>query len=521
MKPNWLKRIIPRIGMLAVVLAVFIIPLFSALPVMGAANHWTNVNGGNWSDHGNWSLGHDPDATEDALFDCAFNAGKTVTVNAAASCLNMDWTGATNTPTLTLGSFPFYVYGNVTFITGMTVTKSGFGISWLANGNFTSAGKSLKYVAILGGSVLTLTDNITCGRFSNTQGTLVTNNFSINTDEQGFLLDGAGAKTLTLGSSVITTSDAVGWNYSGSNLTLTANTSTINVSGTGAFAGGAPTGSYGTINLNGSAHTVSGAFTCVTLNRNGTATTTDTITLTSGTNITATTFAMKGNSATNRLLVKSTVAGTSANVTATNWTGSQNINVKDIRAVNAVNLSAITGGALDYTGNTNITFTTPVFAIAAATNTGTNTPTLNVTITSVVAPTTGYFQYGLTSAYGSTTPSVTLTAGTHGVAITHPSYPRDIYYRFIAVSGLTTYNSSGTSLSPATAAKAFSLDQILQVVPLLIYALVILGSAALSIFGWKKGNILLVGVGLVFIAVAIILYPIIIAGIEGILAFIP
>jgi len=230
---------------------------------------------------------------------------------------------------------------------------------------------------------------------------------------------------------------------------------------------------------------------------------------------------MKGNSATNRLLVKTTVAGASANVTATNWTGSQSINVKDIYAVNAVNLSAITGGALDYTGNTNITFTTPVFTIAAATNTGTNTPTLNVTITSVVAPTTGYFQYGLTSAYGSTTPSVTLSAGSHGVSITHPDYPKDIFYRFVAVSGLDTYYSTGTSFSPATAAKEFNLDQILQVVPLLVFVLALLASGVLSVWGWRKGNIIIVALGLVFIAVMIIIYPIIIAGIEGVLAFIP
>jgi hypothetical protein len=121
-------------------------------------------------------------------------------------------------------------------------------------------------------------------------------------------------------------------------MTLTANTSTINVTGTGAFAGGNIT-TYNTINLNGTAHTVSGAFTCLTLRRTGTATKTDTVTFTSGTTVTCTNFAMIGNSATNRLLAQSSTLGTAATITATNQAFS-NVDFMDITLTNAYDHTA-------------------------------------------------------------------------------------------------------------------------------------------------------------------------------------
>jgi hypothetical protein len=169
------------------------------------------------------------------------------------------------------------------------------------------------------------------------------------------------------------------------------------------------------------------------------------------------------------------------------------------------------------------TITPPTVTTGTPSNSGA-TVTLNGTLTSLgnASDTYVYFQYGLTSAYGSTTAQQTLAApATFTANITHPDYPKDIHYRSVAKIGTSLYYGADTTLSTATAAKAFDLDQILNVLPLLIFVLALLASGALSVWGWKKGNIIVVVLGLVFIAVMIIIYPIIIAGIEGILAFIP
>ncbi len=172
----------------------------------------------------------------------------------------------------------------------------------------------------------------------------------------------AAKSVLCSGANTATLAETQTWTIGG-NVTLLAtmtipNTITFTVTGTGAFAGSTLT-TLGAINLNGTAHTVSGAFTCSILTRNGTAAKTDTVTFTSGTTVTCTTCAMIGNSAVNRLLVQSSILGTAATITATNWTGTLNADIMDITATNAVDFSA--GGLNivigDCGGNTGITFT--------------------------------------------------------------------------------------------------------------------------------------------------------------------
>ncbi len=177
-------------------------------------------------------------------------------------------------------------------------------------------------------------------------------------------LDAASAAALVLcsGASTATLAGTQTWTVGG-NVTLLAtmtvpNTITWTITGTGNFAG-STLATLGAINLNGTAHTLSGALTNTVLTRNGTATKTDTLTLTSGTTVTCTTCALIGNSAINRLLVQSSTLGTAATITATNWTGTLNADFMDITSTNAVDFSAVglnivTG---DCGGNTGITFT--------------------------------------------------------------------------------------------------------------------------------------------------------------------
>ncbi len=81
--------------------------------------HWSDLNGGS----GGFSI---PIATDDVFFDSGSfsGAGQVVTINVAAVCNNMDWTGATNTPTLA-GSQNLTISGSLTFIVGMLLTYTG------------------------------------------------------------------------------------------------------------------------------------------------------------------------------------------------------------------------------------------------------------------------------------------------------------------------------------------------------------------------------------------------------------
>ena len=128
---------------------------------------------------------------------------------------------------------------------------------------------------------------------------------------------------------------------------------------------------YYNINLNGTAHTVSGSFTCANLTRTGTATKTDSVTFTSGNTVTVTdTLNLSGNSSTNRLLVQSSTPGSPATLYCDGTVEVNNADFMDITATGTPtgtgendgvdwDISACTGLSGDCQGNTGITFTSP------------------------------------------------------------------------------------------------------------------------------------------------------------------
>jgi len=319
-----------------------------------------------WTVSANWSASSGgaggasvPTSADSVYFDAnSFTAASQVlTVDATANCKDMDWTGATNTPALTHTN-QINLYGALTFIAGMTHTgTTRILYQGAGNVNHTFGGTLSCAVTYYGaGGTVTFQDALNVGTqtVAFDRSAVDTNGQTITCGACNTTSTGEGC-TLTLGA---TTINCTAFTKGAGALTLTANTSTINVTGTGACALGNANYNGASFNLNGTAHTVSGSPTGIaTFTRNGTATKTNTITMTSGATLTCTTFAMKGNSATNRLLVQSSTLGTAATITATNWTGSQHVDIMDITATNAVDLSAITGNSGDCGGNTNITFT--------------------------------------------------------------------------------------------------------------------------------------------------------------------
>jgi hypothetical protein len=301
------------------ILSGLIFPFITPTPAQAAPydRHWIGGTG-NWSDTAHWDehsggAGGDsvPDAEANVHFDASSfgGAGQTVTINAAAACLNLDFTGVTNTPTLA-GTSTLSIYGNTTYLATAAL-------------------------------IITYTGAITYRPATGTTKT-VTSTGAVSLSST--TLNGAGTLQLV---------DK--WTLAGvANLTLTA----------GTFD---PNGQE--VALNGTAHTIAGNWNFANFTRNGTNVKTDTLTLTAGSTQTVTgTCALIGNSATNRLLVQSSTLGTAATINAAATTGTNCVDFMDITGAGAAtwDLSAAAGYSGDCGGNTMKALGAAAFTTSAA-----------------------------------------------------------------------------------------------------------------------------------------------------------
>lgn len=198
--------------------------------------HWTSATGGNWSDVSKWTS-RVPLPQDDVYFDNAFDASQTVTADMPRLGKTIDWTGATGSPTWSIGDSDLTLYGGLTLISGMTVTGNTKTITFEGRGAYTltSAGKQFPngqvYIASVGGSI-TLQDAFSLtGTFYLLNGTLDTNGNTMS--QYGFSGTGTNTRALYLRSSTI---NLHGTNYSRwsmdvvTGLTFDAGTSTITFS---------------------------------------------------------------------------------------------------------------------------------------------------------------------------------------------------------------------------------------------------------------------------------------------------
>lgn len=224
---------------------------------------------GNWSDNTNhWSdsSGGAPGASKPSSSDNVFfnansfsGAGQTVTVDEVAYCLDMDWTGAANTPTFAVSN-TIIIYGSLTFITGITLTvATNKQINFAATSTgktVTTAGKDLKiidFISATGG--WTLQDALTAsvGFYIERTGGLSGNGKTINC---GLFSDAGSTQAKVIDITGCTINCAGNFSFVATGLTLTTTGSVIKVTGTGAFVGAGNT--YNELQLNGTAHTVTG-----------------------------------------------------------------------------------------------------------------------------------------------------------------------------------------------------------------------------------------------------------------------
>lgn len=111
---------------------------------------------GNWDDSTKWFLatnggggaGRVPLPQDDVFFDAnSFSAAsKTVSTNGyPALCRNMTWTGATNNPTFQMNVYNCAFFGDITLVSGMSLTQSGGNVTAFCKRgtiNINDAGKS-------------------------------------------------------------------------------------------------------------------------------------------------------------------------------------------------------------------------------------------------------------------------------------------------------------------------------------------------------------------------------------------
>lgn len=226
------------------VLSILICLSFSIDQAVAQTRYWVGGTG-NWSNTARWSTSSGgapgasvPTAASDVLFDAnSFtSAAQTVTIDVAATCLSMNWTGATNSPTLAMSN-ALTVSGSLTFIAAMSVTSTAtitFN-SATAGRTVTTAGKTLTSITFSSSVPATgswvLQDALTVSSFLvltagtlNTAGQNVTcNNLSVNS--------GSATRVLTLGNSAVTISggNTTVLDFRGNGFTLTTPGATASI----------------------------------------------------------------------------------------------------------------------------------------------------------------------------------------------------------------------------------------------------------------------------------------------------
>ena len=354
--------------------------------VAGGSGLWNATDTNNWSATSGGASGASCPTSSDDVFLDAGSAGASIGCQATATAANVDCTGFTGTFSWG-GAVSTTWGGSWTFSAGMTVNGVAFStqvFTGTGTHTITSAGKQFGNFTInSSGGSYTLQDALTVGASGTatltfTRGTLDTNGNTVTAG--GFSSNNGNTRTLTLGASALNMSTTAPWNVAITNLTLTANTSVVTCSASGASFITWQNFNWGGMSLvftGGVANFgVSTNLTFANLTFTGTAVKTNALTLFG--NITTTgAFTINGNSVTNRVLVNTNTIATTRTVTASTVSLS-NVDFMDITSAGAA--SPFTGTSLgNALGNSGITFTTPVTRYGVVAGNWSNTATWSST----------------------------------------------------------------------------------------------------------------------------------------------
>jgi hypothetical protein len=288
----------------------------------------------------------------------SFNNNYTVTIEKDAYCADLT-IGQPSSGAVTLaGSSSLNIFGSLSIASGVVRTYDGI-VAFKA----TSTGKTITTNSVAFASAFsfqgygggwTLQDNLNIGTgaLTLTRGSLDTNGKSVTC--AAFSSTNLNTRSLTLGASAITCASLNFGTPDG--LTFDCGTSVITMAA-GTLTGGNQI--FYEVVFTGLIYAISGNNTFTNLTRTGTAAFGNNLVISGNQTITGT-LTLNGNSSIYRLLVGSSVRGTSKTLTAATVVCS-NADFQDITGAGAGswNLAAITGLSGDCGGNSGITLTSP------------------------------------------------------------------------------------------------------------------------------------------------------------------
>lgn len=336
---------------------------------VGGTGNWDASTTTNWSaSSGGLGGASVPTSSDAVIFDANSNAtAYTVTVTATASCSDISFTNPASGALTFAGSSVLNVYGNFTILSTITYTHSGtlyiYNQSAGTTKTISTNNVNIKSQIYFGGvatGTRQLLSNIGYSSTVNMNldgGILDLNGYTLDVSigNQGtlFQIQSSYTRTIIFGSGTL---KCGGFDANGTNLTITAGTGTILLTGsTATFLGNGKT--YNIVSFIGhtsysSSLSITGNNTFGTLTLAPTYAAKDTSVTLSGNQIVSGTFTLSGNSAINRILIKSNTLGTARTITAAT-VAVTNADFMDITGDGAAtwDMSGISGGSGNCGGN--------------------------------------------------------------------------------------------------------------------------------------------------------------------------
>lgn len=194
---------------------------------VGGTASWDGTAGTKWALTPGGPGGETVPTTADDVFFTSASTGTVTIATGNTGAKSINCTGFTGTLT---GTANISVEGSVTLVAGMTYTYTGV-VTIRGTGTITTAGKSFSSLTVsAAGGTVTLGDALNTGGRIVTiaAGTFTTDNFSVTCS--AFQGNGTSARTVNLGSSVVTASATAAITFSiVDDLTFNAGTSEINI----------------------------------------------------------------------------------------------------------------------------------------------------------------------------------------------------------------------------------------------------------------------------------------------------
>ena len=323
----------------------------------------------NWGDITKWFLvdrstqGRIPLIQDDVNFDnLSFTGTSTVSLNVAATCRSVNWTGLNQAVTLSSAVNSLSIYGHTTLATGLIWTFTGTAFTYIIAGatnyitcNGVSPMMNVLYMDSINhsvyGTIINNDDfNIQGAKVIPNYVTWNTNGKTISIGEERHNTN--GTFTWVLGSSVV---NLIGVNYGGyGGFVINGGASILNVYATFVNANSSI---LGDINFTGN---ICGIINAMPSCKNITKLTSGVLTFTAVNTLNISgSLIIKGiNSTTGRCLLANGTIGSQCSIPAAN-VEFENVDFRDIKGLGTANwdLSVIPGGSGDCGGNSNITFT--------------------------------------------------------------------------------------------------------------------------------------------------------------------